>query len=215
MILCVFHVHWLELCLLRSSNLFIHVDKVSDLGFWIKPSVKLGLVQWHDRHENEKVLYTYLVDVSRVQVARWQIEWFAKWSLLLLQLLEGGGQMWLASIMADLRGISKTATTTRHSVQHHFGCPCKGKDLRNVWLRTIEPPMDYGRSMAFPFCPWADHVKHPTLDLGGSPQVAWGLLGRSGLFSWPLISVANDDATTATASCQGPWFFTWYTDVFS
>eukprot|EP00434_Breviolum_minutum_P003843 symbB.v1.2.003382.t1/scaffold190.1/size276550/7 len=54
----------------------------------------------------------------------------------------GGGQMWLASIMADLRGISKTATTTRHS-----------------------------------------------------------LLGRSGLFSWPLISVANDDATTATASC--------------
>lgn len=89
--------------------------------------------------------------------------------------------------------------------QHHFGCPLplSGEGSEECLVAYHEPPMDYGRSMASPFCPWADHVKRPTLDLGGSPQVAWGLLGRSGLFSWPLISVANDDATTATASCQG------------
>lgn len=208
MILCVFHVHWLELCLLRSSNLFIHVDKVSDLGFWIKPSVKLGLVQWHDppwKRESTLYLFGWCFKGASSEVANWMI-----CKVIIVTATNcwkvvakcGWLRSWQICEESQRRRLQRDIVS-----QHHFGCPCKGKDLRNVWLRTIEPPMDYGRSMAFPFCPWADHVKHPTLDLGGSPQVAWGLLGRSGLFSWPLISVANDDATTATASCQGSLVF--------
>ena len=85
--------------------------------------------------------------------------------------------------------------------QHKFGCRCKGKDLRNAWL--LHEGMERVISMASRLPPIAhEHVKRVGQSMGASVHLQRGLLGRSGLFSWPLISVANDDATTATASCR-------------